>query len=147
MIKSPHPRSRELLQELQERLGPNRMPLLIGIDGADGVGKSSLASWLAWQLGMPTVHLDFYLIHGSEPMAWMVKEINRIIGQRIDGERPMIIEGTFLLDILEQIEWQPDFLIYVSGEGNLPLTDYLARQNPEARAHFCLDDLDEEFAR
>ena len=59
----------------------------------------------------------------------------------------MIIEGTFLLDILEQIEWQPDFLIYVCGEGNLPLTDYLARQNPEARAHFCLDDLDEEFAR
>ena len=76
------------------------MPLLIGIDGADGMGKSSLASWLAWQLGMPTVHLDFYLIHNSEPLAWMVHEIDRLIGHRIDGERPMIIEGTFLLDVM-----------------------------------------------
>jgi 2-phosphoglycerate kinase len=69
------PRSYELLRELQEQLGPTRKPLLIGIDGAEGVGKSSLASWLAWQLGMPTVHLDFYLIHGTEPLAWMVKEL------------------------------------------------------------------------
>ena len=147
MTQSLLPRSHELLQELQKELGPNRKPLLIGIDGADGVGKSSLASWLAWQLGMPTVHLDFYLVHGSEPQTWMVKEIDRMIGQRIDGERPMIIEGTFLLDVLEQIEWQPDFLIYVRGRGILPLTDYLTRQNPEARAHFCLDGLDEDFTR
>src|SRR3954447_17901252 len=145
MIKSPLPRWYELLQELQDQLGPNRKPLLIGIDGADGLGKSSLASWLAWQLGMPTVHLDFYLVHGSEPMAWMAKEIDRIIGQRTDGERPMIIEGTYLLDVLEQIEWQPDLLVYVRGEGNLPYTDYVARHNPEARAHFCLDGLDEDF--
>jgi hypothetical protein len=77
----------------------------------------------------------------------MVHEIDRLIGQRIDGERPMIIEGTYLLDVLEKIEWQPDFLICVRGLGNLPLTDYLARHNPEARAHFCLDGLDEDFAR
>ena len=77
----------------------------------------------------------------------MVKEIDRMIGQRIDGERPMIIEGTYLLDVLEQIEWQPDFLIYVRGQGSRPFTDYLDRQNPEARAHFCLDGLEEDFAR
>jgi hypothetical protein len=29
--------------EVQEYLGPNRLPLLIAIDGADGLGKSSLA--------------------------------------------------------------------------------------------------------
>jgi hypothetical protein len=75
---------------------------------------------------MPTVHLDFYLIYGSQPLAWMVHEIDRMIGQRIDGERPMIIEGTYLLDVLEQIEWQHDFLVYVRGEGNLPFTEYLA---------------------
>ena len=77
----------------------------------------------------------------------MVHEIDRMIGQRIDGERPMIIEGTYLLDVLEQIEWQPDFLVYVRGEGNLPFTEYLARHNPEARADFCLDGIDEDFAR
>src|SRR5258705_4930842 len=104
MIKSLLPRSHELLQELQKRLGPSRSPLLIGIDGADGVGKSSLASWLAWQLGMPTVHLDFYLIHGSEPLAWMVKEIDRMIGQRIDWERPMIIAWTYPLMFWRQVD-------------------------------------------
>jgi pantothenate kinase-related protein Tda10 len=47
MIKSPLPESVALLEKVHECLGPNRLPLLIAIDGADGVGKSSLASWLA----------------------------------------------------------------------------------------------------
>jgi 2-phosphoglycerate kinase len=50
-MKSPLPESAALLKKVQQCLGPNRAPLLIAIDGADGVGKSSLASWLAWQLG------------------------------------------------------------------------------------------------
>jgi hypothetical protein len=49
--------SEELLEKVLAHLNPNRLPRLIGIDGDDGVGKSSLASWLAWQLGAPTVHL------------------------------------------------------------------------------------------
>jgi hypothetical protein len=35
-------------------------------DGVDGGGKSSLASWLAWQLGMPAVQLDLYLTSNRE---------------------------------------------------------------------------------
>jgi pantothenate kinase-related protein Tda10 len=48
-----------LLAQVQKELGPNRRPLLIAIDGPDGVGKSSLASWLAWQLEMPSLHTSF----------------------------------------------------------------------------------------
>jgi len=55
IIKSPLPGSEALLRKVQEALGPDRLPLLIAIDGADGIGKSSLASWLAWQLGAPAI--------------------------------------------------------------------------------------------
>jgi predicted GTPase len=52
-MKLPIPGSNELLDQIKQALTPKRFPLLIAIDGADGIGKSSLASWLAWQLGMP----------------------------------------------------------------------------------------------
>jgi 2-phosphoglycerate kinase len=70
MLKSPLPSSGELLRRVQDALGPNRKPLLIAIDGPDGVGKSSLASWLAWQLGAPSLHLDLYMIRDSKPLKW-----------------------------------------------------------------------------
>jgi uridine kinase len=78
MLKSPLPGSEELLRRLKDALGPDRKPLLIAIDGPDGVGKSSLASWLAWQLGMPTVHLDLYLIRPSRTLKWMTAEVDRL---------------------------------------------------------------------
>ena len=55
-MKVPIPRSDDLLGRLKEALTPNRLPLLIAIDGADDAGKSSVASWLAWQLGMPALN-------------------------------------------------------------------------------------------
>jgi 2-phosphoglycerate kinase len=57
-MKQALPGSEKLLEQVLEHLGPKRAPLLIAIDGADGVGKSSLASWLAWQIGAPAIHLD-----------------------------------------------------------------------------------------
>jgi tRNA A37 threonylcarbamoyladenosine biosynthesis protein TsaE len=83
MIKTPLSGSEQVLARLQNELGPDCKPLLIAIDGADGVGKSSLASWLAWQLGMPVVHFDLYLIRDSKPLQWRTDELARIIGVRI----------------------------------------------------------------
>jgi pantothenate kinase-related protein Tda10 len=56
--KTPLPGSEELLDRIKTALTPDRLPLLIAIDGASGCGKSSLASWLAWQLELPAVQLD-----------------------------------------------------------------------------------------
>ena len=64
------PRSVELLDRVQTALTLNRLPLLIAVDGMDGMGKSSLASWLAWQTGMPTVHLDLF-ITSLQPIQWL----------------------------------------------------------------------------
>jgi hypothetical protein len=103
MIKSPLPGSEQLLQCLQDQLGPDRKPLLIVVDGGDGIGKSSLASWLSWQLGTPTIHLDLYVVRDSTSLQWMTDELARIIGTRVDCGRPVIVEGIRALDALTQI--------------------------------------------
>jgi pantothenate kinase-related protein Tda10 len=107
MHKSPLPGSKELLSRVNAALGPDRKPLLIAIDGPDGVGKSSLASWLAWQLGMPSVHLDLYVIRDSKPLKWMTDEVARLIQTRASLGRPIIVEGICVLDVLDQITRSP----------------------------------------
>ena len=90
-MKKPLPRSEELLARVKEALTPVRLPLLIVIDGADGSGKSSLASWLAWQLGMPAVQLDLYLTD-LFPTRWLITELARVVKHRIDNGRPVILD-------------------------------------------------------
>jgi uridine kinase len=99
--------------KLSAALGPNREPLLIGIDGKDGVGKTSLATWVAWQFGMPTVHLDLFIEQQDAPgpLVWRVADLDRCVEVR--GRRPFVIEGVLLLDALDQIGRSPDFLIFV----------------------------------
>jgi pantothenate kinase-related protein Tda10 len=69
-MKQPLPGSEELLDSIKTALTPQRLPLLIGIAGADGCGKFSLASRLAWQLGMPTVFI---------PLTWRISELDYAI--------------------------------------------------------------------
>ncbi len=96
-LKSVLPGYEELLAQVQLELGPTRRPLLIAIDGPDGVGKSSLASWLAWQLEMPSLNLDLYLVRDSKPLQWRTDDLERAIHSRLDLSRPVIIEGVLLL--------------------------------------------------
>jgi hypothetical protein len=146
-MKTPIPRSDELLYCINEKLTPSWLPLLIAIDGADGVGKSHLASWLAWQLGAPTIHLDLFYVKDAKPIQWRTDELKSAVRAR--GERPLIVEGIMILDALGTIERQPDFLVYVTGEGGYCLSHQLAnyreRHKPEQRAHFCLEGFVERF--
>ena len=138
VVKEPLPGSVALLEKVHARLGPNRSPLLIAIDGPDGVGKSSLASWLAWQVGAPSVHLDLYLNRDSKPLSWKVAELRRIVGTRVGGGQPVVVEGVMILDALTAIGRKADFLVYLDGEGGYTLSerlaDYRARHQPEQRA-------------
>jgi pantothenate kinase-related protein Tda10 len=113
-MKLPIPRSSELLDRIKQALTPNRLPLLIAIDGADGVGKSSLASWLAWQLGMPAIQLDLYLT-SLEPVQWLTADLQRAISHRLDRGCPVIVDGVLLLDALDQIGRKADFPVRVDG--------------------------------
>src|SRR5215471_21410810 len=143
IIKSPLPGSEALLRKVQEALSPDRLPLLVAIDGADGIGKSSLASWLAWQLGAPTVHLDLYLIRDSNPVRWRTVDLQRVVTTRLDQhEGPLIIEGMMLLEALARIGRKVDFLVYLDGPGTRSLSkmlaEYRARRQPEGLASWRL---------
>jgi hypothetical protein len=70
-----------------------RRPLLIGIDGLDGSGKTSLAAWLSWQLEMPAVHLDLYIVRDSSPLQFRTNDLKAALDARATQERPVIVEG------------------------------------------------------
>jgi hypothetical protein len=123
-VKEPIAGSIELLHRVKDALTPNRLPLLIAIDGVDGVGKSSVASWLAWQLGMPTVHLDLFLT-SLHPIQWLTADLKRAVDRRLDLKRPLIVEGVLALDALDQIGRKADFVVYVKGVGSIGLADQL----------------------
>jgi uridine kinase len=135
MMKHPIPGSEALLDQIKQALTPNRLPLLIAIDGADGVGKSSLASWLAWQLGMPAVQLDLYLTN-LDPIHWLTADLGRAISRRLDRGRPVIVDGVLALDALDQIKRKADFLVYVEGGTETSfasqITAYRSRQRRPA---------------
>jgi hypothetical protein len=144
-MKSALPGYDELRARLQSALGPDRLPLLIGVDGPTGWGKSSTASWLGWQFGMPAVHLDFYTDLATRELTTGAAEVDRLIDYRIAASRPVIVEG-----ILETIGRQPDFLVYVDGDDpdagskyGDRIRDYQARYDPRSRADFILRGYDE----
>ena len=151
MMKAPLPSYVDLRARVEDALGaPTWRPILIGIDGANGTGKSSAASWLAWQFGMPVIHLDFYVVRGSRPLKWLNEEVARLIGGRLDeAKRSIIVEGVLLLDALAAAKRKADFLIFVEGEPEgrslEPLIKgYFERRRPRSRADFCLPAIDEE---
>jgi uridine kinase len=143
-VKLALPGYEALLGRIHECVGPNRLPLLIAIDGADGVGKSSLASWLAWQLGAAAIHLDLYLVRDSDPLRWRSDDLQRILKtRRVEQASPLVVEGILILDALSKIGRKPDFLVYVEGEGghflSSRLADYRAKYQPQQRAQFQLE--------
>jgi hypothetical protein len=141
ILKGPLPRSEELLAHINRELTPNRLPLLIAIDGADGCGKSSLASWLAWQLEMPTVHLDLFMT-ATVPVQWLTADLRRAISHRLDRERPVIVEGILVLDATEQVDRSPGFLVFVTGKGSSFFSEqiktYRSRKRPCGKADFVI---------
>jgi len=140
-IKEPIPQSNELLEAINQALTPDRLPLLIAIDGADGCGKSSLASWLAWQLGMPAIQLDLYLT-SLDPVQWRTEDLSRVVAKRIERNRPVIVDGVLVLDALDKIGRKADFLVFVSGDAGSTLAAQIANyrsRRSSARADFTID--------
>lgn len=133
----------DLVAKIRTALGPNRRPLLIGVDGARGSGKTATASWLEWQLEMPAINLDLYTDDGTRALNTHAGEVRRLIERRIVLERrPVIVEGVLLLEAIEAVGRKVDFLIFLDGkeEGLLVerIESYWSRYQPRNRADFVL---------
>ena len=149
---NPLPGTAELLKKLRKFCIPWRS-LIIAIDGRNGAGKSSLGRYLSWQLGVPLIETDFWIIDGSH-VEQKISEIQDLIRKRRDLRRPIIVEGIMMLQMLERAGLTSDFLVVVTNQAQKPDPDddtsdlpqclsteveaYLKKYHPEDKADFHL---------
>src|SRR5690606_41471548 len=72
------------------------LPIFIAIDGVDGAGKTELARYLSWQLGMPAVETDLFLIPESG-LTYRQEDLAEVVHGRLRHDRPLIVEGVRIL--------------------------------------------------
>ena len=85
---------------------------LIGIDGVDGSGKTTLAKRLAKRFGGSVVSLDDYLDKNQNAYTLHVRchELNRAIA---NSQSPILIEGVCLLAVARRCGFSVDVHVYV----------------------------------
>ncbi len=132
----------KLISELKGKIYPWRK-YLIAVDGITGSGKSGLSRYLAWQLNMPTIETDMLREISGEPSVYRLAELNDLIQARHKLDRPVIVEGIFLLNTLSELGIEPDYIIYVKNSDASPgyalrnaLPEYIEKQKPEERADY-----------
>lgn len=102
---------------LRPKIYPARK-LTIAIDGVEYSGKSSLARFLAWQLGLPNIETDFALTFSKEFPSHDSKLVSRLIRARHSQDRAVIVEGILVIETLANIGISPEILIRVERSGN-----------------------------
>lgn len=114
-------------QPVVEWLLPQLLPwrkMTIAIDGVDHAGKSSLGRFLAWQCAMPLIETDFTLMKGPEPAVPGIPVpvhdgslLRKLIERRHKLDRPVLVEGVFVLRQLAATGITPDLLIEMRAPG------------------------------
>ncbi len=89
---------------------------LVGLDGRDGVGKTTFGRYLAWRFNVSLIESDLFLKRGSSEPEYRLREINRIIQFRLEKPRPVILEGIALQRLLEQLGRPADYVFYCYSE-------------------------------
>lgn len=114
--REPAPEFRAALRWLQPQLIPWRK-LTIAVDGVDGAGKSPFARFLSWQTGMPCIEMDvLFDPNASDPIPNPTL-LSRLVAARHERDRPVIVEGLFVLKSLASAGVAADILIRVSATG------------------------------
>ena len=107
----------KLLEFLRPKLQPWRA-MTIAVDGVDHAGKSSLARYLAWQLGMPQLETDLFLTQGTEPYTCDANLLKKFVDMRHNMSRPVIVEGVFVLRTLLEAGVDPNLVVRVESHSS-----------------------------
>ena len=95
-------------------------PKLIALDGWPKVGKTTLGRFLAWRFNVALLETDLFLVppkHGHDRLVYLTDQITRIIDKRLQrSERPIVVEGVAVLQLLQHIQRSPDFVVYVANQ-------------------------------
>ena len=133
---------RKLRDAIWGRLGSWHR-FVIAVDGVDGAGKSTLTRYLAWQLGMPAIETDLFLVHGTGELDYRMDALRDVLANRLDKNRPALVEGLRILQTLNDLGETADFVVWVEQEGReaslsfqRDLADYIAAFRPKERADF-----------
>jgi hypothetical protein len=137
----------EKVRQLIEGLRSDRVRL-IGVDGAPGAGKTTVARYLAKALGAVCVHVDSFLTEGQGTYVLSIDYV--ALRQAISQERrTAVVEGLCLLAVLDRLSLKPDFLVYVDPESRFAnvrksavllseVRDYTQTYAPRAKAQAVL---------
>jgi len=88
------------------------------VDGVDAAGKTNLARYLAWQLGMPAIETDLFLDNSRGGLNYRFDELNSVLHLRLSRDRPVIIEGVRVLLLLRHLDLMHDYLVWVEQQGH-----------------------------
>jgi cytidylate kinase len=109
---------------------------LIGIDGRNGVGKTTLGRYLAWRFNVSLVESDLFMHRHTGRVEHRIEEIDRLIQFRLAKPRPVILEGITLFSILKQLNRTPDFVVYCHS-ANYPEGDSLEAMLEKYEAEYA----------
>jgi hypothetical protein len=98
----------EALEDLAQQLRERER---IGVDGTDGVRKTSISTSLSQTLGLPLLSLDDYLVKKQGGFVEFLRYDE--LRDELGAAQRFIVEGVCLLEVLERIGAAVDALVYV----------------------------------
>lgn len=99
----------ELIATLRNR--PFDSKSTVSIDGVDGVGKTTLSAKIAQELCISNIELDDFV---QKKQGGYVSHIDydRLL-KKINTDKPVVVEGICVLQILHRIQIRPNVSIYI----------------------------------
>jgi len=84
---------------------------IVSIDGVDGVGKTTLSSKIAQELCISNIELDDFVQKNQNGYINHI-DYDRLL-KKIITDKPVVVEGICVLEILNRIQIKPDVSIYI----------------------------------
>ena len=126
----------------------NMAPKIVAIDGPNGAGKTTLGRYLSYVFNSSLIETDLF---SKRPgFEYDLEQIRKLIDRRVEGGRPVFVEGVTILKIFDSISIEPGFHIYWENVHQsdsaidrvdrlgVVLRRYCRKYNPRGRANLAI---------